>query len=143
MTMRTVSEIHGTKKIYAVSETLTVQEAAQMMFEHDIGALMVVDKKGTLHGIVSERDIVRKGVATRCNLCDLTVGEVMTRKIMVCNPDDTYQTGLAKMREANCRHLPIVKDGKPLGMVSMRDLMGESISECHFDVTMLKNYIAS
>src|SRR3990167_9134461 len=99
------------------------------MAEKNIGVLPIVDQGGKLVGIVSERDIVRQGVARICNLCEVTVGEVMTRKVCVMDPDEDYRMGLAKMQNMDCRHLPIVKDGKPVGMVSIRDLLAHQLED--------------
>ncbi|MBI2346075.1 MAG: CBS domain-containing protein [Deltaproteobacteria bacterium] len=68
---------------------------------------------------------------------------MMTRRVCVADPEEDYRTGLAKMRNTNCRHLPLVRDGKPIGMVSMRDLLDHQLSECRFDVQMLEKYITS
>lgn len=143
MTLATVGQIHNKRALTTTRPQLTLQEAAQIMSEKNIGALPVIDPDGKLIGIISERDIVRQGVARICNLCEVTVGEVMTRKVCVVDPDEDYRVGLAKMQNTDCRHLPIVKDNKPVGMVSMRDLLSHQLKDYEFDVKMLEKYITS
>jgi signal-transduction protein with cAMP-binding, CBS, and nucleotidyltransferase domain len=143
MSKITLGEIHNKRDIFTIHGALTLQEAAQKMAEAQVGALMVVDAGGTLIGIVSERDIVYRAVATQCNLCDTPVSQVMTKKVCVGDPSEEYQTGMARMQDVGCRHLPLVKDGKPVGMVSMRDLVAHDLSQCQFDVEQLEKYITS
>jgi CBS domain-containing protein len=143
MPLATVEEIHGTREIFTAKPTMTLQEAAQEMAKRNIGALMVVDDNGGLIGIVSERDIVQRAVATQCNLCDTTIAAVMTRKVCVAEASEDYKTALGKMRNQNCRHLPIVADGKPTGLISIRDLLDHQLADTEFDVKMLEQYITS
>lgn len=143
MLLATVGEIHGTRQIFTVAPSMNMQEAAQVMAERNIGALMIVDEAGKLIGIVSERDIVHGGVAKQCNLCDTEIGTVMTRKVCVADAHEDYKTALGKMQNNRCRHLPIVKDGKPVGLVSMRDLLAHQLADTEFDVKMLEQYITS
>lgn len=143
MPLATVGKIHGNRPLLTARVNLSLQEASQLMAEKNIGALPIVDDQGNLIGIISERDIVRQGVARICNLCEVRVGEIMTRKVCVAEPDEDYRTGLAKMQNTNCRHLPIVRDGKPIGMVSMRDLLAHQLADFEFDVRMLEKYITS
>ncbi len=143
MTLTTLEQIHDRRGLTTTHPQVTLQEAAQVMAEKNIGALPVVDPDGKLIGIISERDIVRQGVARICNLCTVTVGEVMTRKVCVADPDEDYRVGLAKMQNMDCRHLPIVKDGRPVGMVSSRDLLANQLKDYEFDVRMLEKYITS
>ncbi|MBI4367605.1 MAG: CBS domain-containing protein [Deltaproteobacteria bacterium] len=143
MPLKTLGSIHGTRPIISTTTTTNLQEAAKLMEEKGVGALPVVDDRGQLVGILSERDIVRRGVALMCNLCKITVGEIMTRKVCVGEPSEDYRLGLAKMQNMHCRHLPIVAGQKLVGIVSMRDLLTQQIDEYAFDVQMLEKYITS
>ncbi len=113
------------------------------MAEHDIGALLVVNDNGELIGILSERDIVIRGVAKQCNLCGTPVDSIMTRKVCIASPDEDYESALAKMQNTGCRHIPLVVDKKPVGLISMRDLVQHQLHNCRFDVRMLEQYITS
>lgn len=143
MPITTVWQLHNDRTLTTSGPDITIQEAAQLMAERNIGALPIVDASDRLIGIISERDIVRQGVARMCNLCAIKISDIMTRRVCVADPDEDYRTGLAKMQKAGCRHLPIVKDNKPVGMVSMRDLLSHQLEDYEFDVKMLEKYITS
>lgn len=143
MPLTTLGKIHEDRPVITIRVNTNLQEAAQLMAAANVGALPVVDAEGQLIGIISERDIVRRGVATACNLCATTVGTMMTRRVCVADPEEDYRMGLAKMQNMNCRHLPIVKEGKTIGIVSMRDLLAHQLADYEFDVRMLEKYITS
>lgn len=135
--------IHGSRAVITVSQETPAQAAAVLMAEHDIGALPVVDTAGNLVGILSERDLIRRGILQQKDLATTPVAALMTRRVCVSDAEEDYRTGLAKMRQAKCRHLPIVQDGKPIGIVSMRDLLDHQLADYEFDMQMLEKYITS
>lgn len=111
-----------------------VEKAARLMFENRIGSVMVVDENGKLVGIVTERDLVYVVVRGGAGK-GLSVWEVMTENPVTVAPDELLADAIERMRNARVRHLPVVgKDGKPLGMLSMRDVMDYLLTLLHLAV---------
>jgi CBS domain-containing protein len=110
-----------------VPEDTTIDEAASTMWEGNIGSVIVVDKAGVMVGILTERDVlfsVTKALTGK----GVPVSSIMSKTSLKASPNENIVTAVDRMTKANVRHLPVVdKDGKPLGMISMRDAM--SISE--------------
>lgn len=104
----------------------TVEEAAGLMWEKNVGSLIVVDKTGKMAGIITEKDIVfsvTKSLIGR----GVPVSSVMSRTAVLGGPSEALATGIEKMRKVGVRHLPIVdKEGNPLGVLSMRDALDVS-----------------
>jgi len=92
------------------------------MMEKDISAVLVYDDKSALIGIVTERDIARRVVAQEQDPKTVLLSDLMTRNVFSVLPTDSPTYALRKMVDKKCRHLPIVEQGRVLGMVSMRDL---------------------
>jgi len=126
-----------------VSPDDSVFSALELMAKHDIGALMVM--QGTqLAGIFSERDYARKIILLGKSSKETLVREIMTEKVLYALPDQTTDQAMALMTEKRIRHLPIL-DGNQnvIGMVSIGDLVKETISEQAFLIKQLEQYIAS
>jgi CBS domain-containing protein len=109
------------RKTYSVTIEQSVLEAARLMTEHNIGALAVL-RDGELAGILSERDIVKRVVALGRSPGSTQVGEVMTAKPRVVEPDESVDECLYIMREFGFRHLPICEGTQLKGLVSIRDI---------------------
>lgn len=105
-----------------------VQVAARRMFEHNIGALPVLDE-GRLVGILSERDISR-AVGERGDISGLHVSDLMTPKVATCRPEDPIQGALELMHQRHIRHLPVLDAARRLvGVISQRDLFDVLLAE--------------
>jgi CBS domain-containing protein len=103
--------------------TQTLQDAARIMAEHDVGALPVRDEGIGLVGMITDRDIALRGVAERRDPKRTTVGEAMTDEIYFCFEDDAVADVAEQMAELRVRRLPVLDDGKRLvGIVSLRDI---------------------
>ena len=107
-----------------------VSEVAKKLVEHDRGALSVVDEKGRLVGIITERDLVRKCTAEGLSCSSVRVGDIMTRSVVTGTLEDDTFYAINTMREKRVRHMPILDGEKVVGMISMRDLLGLELSEC-------------
>jgi CBS domain-containing protein len=127
--------------VHAVRPDDTVLAALGVMAEHDIGAVLVVEGDELL-GILSERDYARKvalmGRASR----DSPVRAIMTADIVCVPPSRTVEECMALMTERRCRHVPVVENGRVIGLVSIGDLVKAMIDEKEFTINQLKNYIA-
>ncbi|MBS3821250.1 MAG: CBS domain-containing protein [Planctomycetes bacterium] len=105
----------------------TVRLAAAEMSKHNVGSLLVLDGNGTLIGIVSERDVLAKVVAKGLNPIAVRVAEIMSRNVVTCQAKSSTGNANRLMAVNKIRHLPIVADGNPVGMVSARDLMAHKL----------------
>ncbi len=120
----------------------TVLEAARWMVEHNIGALPVLDA-GKLVGIFSERDIMKRVVAESRDPARTRVAEVMTANVVVVSPEDDLESCMLMMKQHGFRHLPISRDQKLIGLVSLRDVLLHSVNEKDGEVRMMRQYIGS
>ena len=121
---RTVEEIM-TRDPRTVNADDPILEAARIMRDSDIGDVVVL-QGGEVGGIVTDRDIVVRGVAEGRDGESTSVGDVFTSGVETIAPDDSVDDALRKMREADIRRLPVVRDGQPVGIVSLGDLAVES-----------------
>jgi CBS domain-containing protein len=106
--------------VLAVSPDTSIADAARRMIEREAGAAVVMDG-GDLIGVISERDLMR-AIPDACSP-DTPVAERMTRRVMTAAPATSVPEAMAIMIEGHFRHLPVVAEGRVLGIVSMRDLM--------------------
>jgi len=107
----------------------SVAAALQMLLDEDVGAVLVVDDAGMLVGVFSERDLLTK-VAGAGDLEQLAIDQFMTPKPQTVGPDDKLALALHKMDVGGYRHLPVVLDGKPVAILSVRDLMRHMTRLC-------------
>src|SRR5512132_3519244 len=113
--------------VRAVGVKATVLDALKIMAEKDIGAVLVLDRE-KLVGILTERDYARKGVLAGRLAKDTPVREMMTTKVVTVTPEHTVQQCMAIMSDRQLRHLPVIENGKILGVLSIRDLVAEVVS---------------
>ena len=141
--MKTLRQLVESKnKILAsVSPDQSVLRALEVMAEYDVGALLVIDGK-RLAGVFSERDYARKVILQGKASRHTKVSEVMTGKVFYVTQDSTIEDCMALMTEKHIRHLPILDNEKNvLGVVSIGDLVKETISQQKFIIGQLENYI--
>lgn len=132
--------IPSTQDIYVVSPDSSVRDAARLMRERNIAAVMICEGD-QLAGIMTERDIAARVVAQERDPETTSVREVMTPDPDTLSPDDRASSALRMMREHNYRHLPVVANGRPVGMVSVRDLYAVVQSELESDIANRDAYI--
>ena len=106
----------------------SVFEAARLMNEHRVGALLV-QIEGHLVGIVSERDYISKVILDRAAAMRTKVSEIMTREVITVTRDTSTKACIALMRDNHFRHLPVVESGRPVGIISLRDLFLSAIED--------------
>lgn len=141
--MTVVAEILKSKPdaaIYSVAPSDTVFKALQIMAEKGIGALLVLDG-GSIAGIVTERDYARKIALMGRTSMDTLVRDVMTTTVLCVRSTQTSDQCMQLMTGKRLRHLPVVDDGKLLGMISIGDLVKDIISEQQFIIEQLEHYI--
>ena len=118
--MATVAEVM-TRNVLSVDPTASIGEAAEKMMDAGVGAVVVMEDTVRLVGIVTERDILR-AVAQRARAAEARVRQWMTESVITIDPDTTVDEAATMMFEKNFRHLPVMKDGRLLGIVSLRRL---------------------
>jgi len=120
--MKQIAELIEGHPLILADSSDNVRDVARKMSERNIGAIAVLDS-GKLVGIFSERDLMTRVVVPGLDPDDTPVSNVMTKDLVVADPRDSVDSALAKMHSVGCRHLPVVKDGSLVGMLSIRDLL--------------------
>ena len=129
------------KPIATVDPDSTVLHALEIMAENDVGALLVLDG-GRLAGVFSERDYARKVILQGKSSKELKVREIMTDKVFYVTPETSIEQCMAIMTDKHIRHLPILENGeKVLGIISIGDVVKETISQQQFIINQLESYI--
>jgi len=142
--MRTVRQLLEAKapEIYAIEPDAPVIEAIRLMADKRIGALLVMD--GTrLLGIVSERDYARKIVLQGRSSADTPVRTIMTADVISVRLEDTAEHCMQVVTEQRIRHLPVLRSGEVIGVVSIGDLVKAVIEDQQVELDQLQRYIAS
>lgn len=141
--MPTVSELLAKKEhaLLSIGPTATVMDAATMMNEHRVGALLVVEA-GHLEGIFTERDILRRVLGERRDPEQTTVGQVMTTEVACCRPDTPLDQARLLFRDKRVRHLPVIDHlGKALGVVSIGDANAWAMDHQQAEIHYLHEYL--
>ena len=126
MAERTIRQIIEGQELLTAPSSLTVAEAARLMKTRNGGALMVVDD-GKLVGMFTERDGLFRVLAAGLDSNATTLAAVMTTNPQIISPDRSFAHALGFMREGRFRILPVVEDGRPIGMISVRDALGPEL----------------
>ncbi|HTY21313.1 MAG TPA: CBS domain-containing protein [Geobacteraceae bacterium] len=140
--MQTVKEMIASKggAIYSIAPEAKVSEALRFMVERNVGALIVLEN-GSIVGIFSERDFARKAVTTPGTCTSLSVREVMTSQVFYVMPSDTIDQCMALMTNKRVRHLPVLDNNVPIGMISIGDVVNTIIKEQAKTIDQLERYI--
>jgi len=127
---------------YSLSPNDSVFSALQQLADRNVGAMMVMDQ-GKLVGVFSERDYTRKIALAGKSSKDTFVKDIMTSSVLTASPKTPTQDCMALMSQKKIRHLPIVDGDQVLGMISIRDIMDDIISDHEQTITQLQTYISS
>lgn len=141
--MKTVAEVLRTKSnalLYSIDADDSLLDGLRIMSEKGIGALVVMSG-GRLVGIVSERDYVRKVALAERSMLAAKVSEIMTRDVISVGPRDSLQHCMELMTERRLRHLPVLAEGELIGLLSIGDLVKETIAEQADLIRQLEQYI--
>lgn len=126
--------------VLSVSAEETVFNAISLMAQVNVGAVLV-QKGDTISGIFTERDYLQKIALKSRSSQETPVGDVMTTPVISADPNDSVQQCMETMTTCHCRHLPVVEDGKLLGIVSIGDLVKKMLDEKQSEVEKLSEYI--
>ena len=138
--MKKVRDIMRSGFLVMVQRDAMVTEAVRVMGTHNVGIVSVLDGD-RLAGVFSERDVVRRVVDRGLDPSRTPVSEVMTTELVVADPDEDYQSAMHKMDQANIRHLLVVKDGRMLSMISVRDLIRVDMHDKGEELRYLREYL--
>jgi CBS domain-containing protein len=126
--------------VYTVRPDATVFEALQILAEKNIGALLVMEGDKPV-GIFSERDYARKCILLGKYSKDTFVKDIISTKLITVSPDESVEEAMRLMTEHRVRHLPVIKDGKVVGLVSIGDLVNYIIKTQDQIIKQMENYI--
>ena len=129
--------------VYTVTPGTTVSQVSRQLSTRRIGSVLVIDRLDRVAGIVSERDIVNAVAAHGAPALELDASEVMTRNVVTCDPDDSIDHVMEAMTRGRFRHLPVVRRGELLGLVSIGDVVKARIAETVHETEALRAYIVA
>jgi CBS domain-containing protein len=127
--------------IYSIEPTADLSAAAQLLSTHRIGAVIIRGAGGRLAGILSERDIVRAVSERGLEALSVSVGQMMTRNVTTCGENDSIADLMERMTSGKFRHMPVLRDGQLIGIVSIGDVVKQRVEEIERDADALRDYI--
>jgi len=139
----TVGDILTSKShnVITITEHKTLHDAIKVLVKHNIGALLVLDEKGELVGIISERDILRESAERDRELRKTKVRDVMSTDLIIGVQDDDISYTMGIMTKNRIRHLPVMDNEKIVGIVSLGDVVKAQLDEREYDNRYLKQYM--
>ena len=141
MTIAQILKLKG-YNVTSIAPAATILEAVQMLGARRIGAILVIDAADQLAGILSERDIVANLAEHGATTLEKTVAQLMTRDVQTATPGTTVEQAMTLMTEGRFRHVPVVEQGRLVGLVSIGDVVKARISDQEQEVDSLRAYVA-
>jgi len=138
--MENIKEILSDRELYTVTKDTSIKDVVIYMAEKGVGLVPIMES-GKLVGVFSERDLVKRVIAKSKSLDETKVEDVMSTKLVIADLSEANESVLAKMKEANTRHILIIENEKLIGVLAMRDLLELDLSACKLTVEVLNNYI--
>ena len=130
----------ASQDIVTIKPEATVRELVALLADHNVGAAVVSSDGASVSGIVSERDVVRQ-LNGNDQALSATVAEIMTTNVRTCEPSSSLDEVRSVMTEGRFRHLPVVEDGRLVGVVSIGDIVKSHIAEVEFERDQLDSYV--
>lgn len=140
MKVKDVLKLKG-PEVYTVGEDKLLSEAINTLVTNNIGSLIVLNGEARITGIVSERDILRITHSDRSTFFNRPVKEIMSKNLIIVEPDDDMEYCESVMTKNRIRHLPVVKDKILIGIISIGDVVKAQISEARHENKYLRDYI--
>ena len=140
-----VSDILKTKgsAVKTIEANATIRALAHRFKTESVGAMLVLDDTGALQGIISERDLARGIDEFGTDLPQMRVASLMTRSVVTCAPEDGVAAVASVMTQRRIRHLPVVVDGKVVGLVSIGDVLKYRLDEVQLEASVLRDVARS
>jgi CBS domain-containing protein len=129
--------------VHTLPAAATLAEAAKHLNDMRVGALVVLDHNSAPAGVISERDIVRELARRGEQVLVATVGDAMSRSVITAAPHETIDDCLARMTDRRIRHLPVIDDGRLVGIVSIGDLVKHRIAAVEAEAAAMQAYITT
>jgi CBS domain-containing protein len=129
------------RDVATIGPDASVAEAVALLREQNVGALVVVDDESRIAGILSERDIVRALNERGTGVLEQRVDQVMTRKVFTCSESDTVAQIMEQMTAGKFRHVPVVDQGRLVGIISIGDVVKYRLHEIESESNALREYI--
>jgi CBS domain-containing protein len=131
------------REVATVHPSATLATVAQRLRLERIGALVVLDE-GKVVGIISERDVVHAFAAHRAETSEIKVAEVMTRNVVTCRREDSLTRVLGVMTRQRVRHLPVLEEGRLVGLISIGDAVKHRLDELELEAAVMRDaYVAA
>ena len=130
------------REVVSTRPDATIAEVARLLKAKRIGAVVVTDADGALCGIISERDLARGLADHGAELLGMRVRDLMTADVSTCAPDDGIDKLMQQMTEGRFRHLPVIEDGRMIGIISIGDVVKHRLQELENEAHLLHDYIA-
>ena len=140
MTVSTILSVKG-RDIFTIEPGATLTAAAKLLAEKRIGALLILGPDHRITGILSERDIVRAIAERGAAALDNFVSTAMTREVVTCRETETITSIMERMTSGKFRHLPVVDQDRPVGMISISDVIKYRVHEMERDAAQMREYI--
>jgi len=142
MTVKAILSRKG-RDVSTITPTASLSEAVRLLAQRRIGAVVVTGPDNRVAGILSERDIVRAISDRGPAALDENVAAVMTRKVSTCAESETVAVLMEKMTAGKFRHLPVVEQGRLVGIISIGDVVKLRVEEIESETEALREYIAT
>ncbi|HYZ63204.1 MAG TPA: CBS domain-containing protein [Acetobacteraceae bacterium] len=133
---------HKGHALISVTPDMTIGEVAQVLGSRRIGAVLVLDAAEQLLGILSERDIVASLAEYGAAALDMTAAQLMTSEVQTATPGTSVNEAMSMMTDGRFRHIPVVENGRLVGLVSIGDVVKAKIGEAEQEVDSLRAYVA-
>ena len=140
MTVKAILSAKGSE-VHTIEPTTNLAAAAKLLAERKVGALVVTGADRRVIGIVSERDLVQELAAHGAASLDLPLTDIMTRKVMTCSASDTISSLMERMTDGKFRHIPVVDQGRLVGIISIGDVVKHRLQEMEHEQSALRDYI--
>ena len=129
--------------VHTLAADATLEQAALELNGKKVGALVVLDVRGAIKGVLSERDVVREVARRGAAALDDVVSMAMTKEVVTARLDETIDECLARMTDRRIRHLPVLGEGKLIGIVSIGDLVKHRIAAVEAEAAAMQAYITA
>ena len=126
--------------VKTVRHVETIQALARRLHNDKVGVMVVIGAKGTIDGIISERDVARGVAEHGASVADLPVANLMTKIVITCAPADSIVSVARVMTQRRIRHLPVTEDGSLVGVISIGDVLKHRLEEMQLEANVLRDY---
>lgn len=133
---------HKGRNVITISQDITLQDVSEILAKNGIGSIVVLDESESVIGIISERDIVRVLAEKGPKVLQEPVKICMTEEVITCSERDSVEQVMTAMSSGRFRHMPVVENGKLLGIISIGDVVKSKIEVAEKDAEHLRQYIA-